>query len=206
MRATLQKTENGYGLKEMVAFVSSVRPDHKHKKLSLKNCQAIELGYDLEELTKKIRGLMMINGTSNGTIDHPNTDRMVSLFQNGLIILTRDKKFTEDDVMLAWDAGVMSNSICTTTYLGLKRDEQLKRHRESYQLDLIQTSLQQNEWAVEVEMENDINQCDGCKAGHELDGYLHVDPKTGSRYMGCQKDKYQRPKLDADGCLILKRV
>jgi len=200
MRATLQKTENGYGLKEMVAFVSSVRPEHKHHKLSLKNCKTIEFGYDLDELFESV---------PRNLTDEDDKWKIragfITGFQKALEILG-DKKFTKDDVMLAWDAGVMSNSICTTTYLGLKRDEQLKRHRESYQSDLMQTSLQQTEWSVEVEMENDINQCDGCKAGHELDGYLHIDPKTGSRYMGCQKDKYQRPKLDADGCLILKHV
>ena len=55
-------------------------------------------------------------------------------------------------------------------------------------------------------MEDDENQCDGCKAGHELRNFNHVNPKTNRMYMTCQKHKYKKPKLDANDCIILKRI
>lgn len=202
MRATLQKTENGYGLKEMVAFVSSVRPEHKHHKLSLSNCQAIELGFDLDKLVETIFPSLENSRTSlRMWVSEMERGSQRSAFIKGFkkaVEILGDKKFTEEDVKKAlYEKAINFEIYCNEFGVNgkyTKSDE-----------EIIQ-SLQQTEWSVEVEMENDINQCDGCKAGHELDGHLHIDPKTGSRYMSCQKDKYQRPKLDADGCLILKRV
>lgn len=201
MRATLQKTENGYGLKEVVAFVSSVRPDHKHKKLSLKNCKTIEFGYDLEELAYETYPLKAVEIDETCAIDANVLSRkgFIEGFQKAVEILG-DSKFSKSKLRAE-----MLN-IALMEPLPNEHFEIFKNRKFNYVDTMDLKSLQQNEWAVEVEMENNTNQCDGCKAGHELDGHLHIDPKTGSRYMSCQKDKYQKPKLDADGCLILKRV
>lgn len=157
MRATLQKTETGYGLKEMVAFVSSVRPEHKHHKLSLKNCQAIELGYDLEELAESF---------TEHSWDGDSHNIFKAGFQKALEILG-DKKFTEKDMLKAFIAGAFTDD-CSDL------------------LKLLST-LQQTEWDVEVEME------ENCP-------YDYSNRCTQGR-CDCI-----RPKLDADGCIILKRV
>jgi hypothetical protein len=126
MEAKLIKTIDEQG----VMYSLSGKDLPENYVLSLKNCQAIELGYDLDELSKKIRGLMMVSGTSNGTIDHPNTDKMISLFQKALEILG-DKKFSEDDMINF--AEYCKGDLMKTKDLF-----------NEYQ------SLQQNEWKVEI--------------------------------------------------------
>ena len=54
-------------------------------------------------------------------------------------------------------------------------------------------SLQQKEWDVEIEMEfNPINHASGLQL-------------TGNKLMDISISQNYKPKLDADGCLILKR-
>jgi len=69
-------------------------------KLSKQNCDELFGVVDVEKLDKKIRGLMMISGTSNGTIDHPNTDKMISLF-NKAMELNKGKVFTYNQMVSA---------------------------------------------------------------------------------------------------------
>jgi hypothetical protein len=150
--------------------------------LSLKNCQAIELGYDLDELAEKEFPLLeLTNHTSDTYVKEENLQLLghrktyIKAFQKALEILS-DKKFSEEDVMLGWDAGVMSKSIVFSM-------EQLEPHKESYQRNLKPASLQQTEWEVEVEMED----------------ATVVHP-------GGDNEIISQTKLDADGCLILKRL
>jgi hypothetical protein len=66
---------------------------------------------------------------------------------------------------------------------------------------------QPTEIDVVIEMEDDFNQCDGCKSGHDVNDFgMHVYPDSTRAYMVCQKAKYKKPKLDSEGCLVLKRV
>ena len=121
MKAKLIKTENGYGLKdcELIAFVSSRRPEHKHHKLSLKNCQAIERGYDLDELADENTSDCDASGC------YPE-DYFKQGFQKALEILG-DKKFSDVNMEDAY-------------YFGSRK------LRGEY-LDFIKT-FQQTEWDV----------------------------------------------------------
>jgi hypothetical protein len=128
MRAKLIKTENGYGLEGcgLIAFVSSRRPVHKHHKLSLKNCQSIERGYDLDELAEL--------ECSNPTLSWEN-DYAIEKFKAGFKIaleLIDDKKFTEDSMSLAY-------------VLGVKGD--IVRFNK-----LLDSRLEKTEWDVEIKM------------------------------------------------------
>jgi hypothetical protein len=114
-------------------------------KLSLKNCQAIELDYDLDELAKEYMKISSIE-----------FDAFKSGFQKALSILG-DKKFSEDDVKKA-------------ILLSMKYND----------VGVIQ-SLQQTEWDVEIVMET-------CQVMVQ-----HGDMEF-----------QDFPKLDADGCIILK--
>ena len=139
-------------------------------KLSIKNCQAIERGYDLDELAKKYseniyykleadeefsgEPLGVLRGFKDG-------------FQKALEILN-DKKFSEADVInIAEYVRVASQSSPSV--------------RTKYLLTEYQ-SQEQTEWDVEVEME---------KVPVKMPGIM-VFTKA--------------PKLDEDGCLILKRI
>ncbi len=124
--------------------------------LSLKNCQAIENGYDLDKLADE----MLEKAQTPHKLMSPITyrDGVIKGFQKALELMG-DKKFSEEDIK-------------QTLYLKTGFD---KNGFSFYKSDeeIIQ-SLQQTEWEVEVEM--DI------------------------------LNEYDKPKLDTDGCLILKRV
>jgi len=97
MKAKLIHRGNGdYKLYVNGATYAQSAPN-PHRKLSKQNCDEIFGVVDVEKLDRKIRGLMMINGTSSGTIDHPNTDKMISLF-NKAMELNKDKVFTLEDI------------------------------------------------------------------------------------------------------------
>ena len=102
------------------------------KKLSLKNCEAIENGYDLDKLSLSYVSDHLTKGTDeyhNSQIDFKEG------FQKALEILG-DKKFSEEDILDAWEDGATNNHPLTKS----KKENLLK-------------SLQQTEWDVEIEME-----------------------------------------------------
>jgi hypothetical protein len=125
-------------------------------RLSLKNCEAIERGYDLDELFNDV----------DESIDYHEFD-FTSFrlgFQKALEILG-DKTFSEEDIREAFAVArhIGKNSIA------YEFEEWFDRHMK-----------QQTEWDVEIVME---------------------EVSIGDKYTPEPK-----PKLDADGRLILKRV
>ena len=126
------------------------------KKLSLKNCEAIENGYDLDELAYEYD----LDAIENV---YGQVKAFKAGFQKALEILG-DKKFSEEDV----------------------KNVYLNSFKHEWFGDCIK-SLQQTEWDVEIEMEKEV----GTK--------LHDD---GREFFWTDGTK---PKLDSDGCLILRR-
>ena len=121
-------------------------------KLSLKNCQAIERGYDLDELAKK----EIVDGRL-----HPNDgakkEGIARGFELALEILG-DKKFSEEQLR-----------------------EAFFHVQNEPTFDVFKQSLQQTQWDVEVVM-------------------VPAMSNNGNVYYG------DIPKLDAGGCLTLKRI
>ena len=140
--------------------------DITKQRLSLKNCQAIERGYDLDELAEEVYPILNLGINSTIEIHTLYQQSFKEGFQKALELIG-DKKFSESDVK----AGIRRG------YVERQKDEGVNVYFESYE-EFIQ-SLQQTEWDVEIEM------------------WFH-----GTRH---KKGEWV-PKLDADGCLILKRV
>ena len=176
MRAKLIKVEDVYRLLREDNLIIGTTDyeyqkafsDHCYK-LSLKNCQAIENGYDLDKLAdeycthepKNAKELRDVNIVKLGFRDG---------FQKALEILG-DKKFSEEDVLeISWELFRDNPNI--------KKFSDFKKCFEEH----IQ-SLQQNEWEVEIVMES----------------IGRVKLGIGS------KTEQMMPKLDADGCIVLKR-
>lgn len=168
MEVQLVKREDRYDLYLLHGHKIASTLNGAGSKLSLKNCQAIEYGYDLDELIKK------------EIIDerlHPNDgakkEGIARGFELALEILG-DKKFSEEDVkkIIHWST----------------LDEDVRLSEE----ELFQ-SLQPNEWDVTVEMEY-VGECNG----NNDEGCFQDSP---GHNCGCFE---RRPKLDEDGCLILK--
>jgi len=151
--------------------------DHQLHKLSHKNCQAIENGYDLDELASSL-----VDRETTASVDssyRKTLEKYVKIgFQKALEILG-DKKFSVD--------GLIDFYIEKTGY-GMDMWSKEENNILSIVADYIQ-SLQPTEWDVEIEME-----CPQCKEW----GYI-------SECRNNCNQKFLQPKLDADGCLILKR-
>ena len=134
--------------------------------LSLKNCEEVERGYDLdtevENIVKTIvpddRGKDIWYGTSMAVGKQ--------CFKKALEILG-NKKFSEGDAKRLFELGIEYGH--QKGYVGL-----------DYTNDTIQ-SLQQTEWDVEIVMGDPIG--------------------IGDKYTPDTK-----PKLDEDGCLILRKI
>lgn len=166
----LIKDALGYHIKELASY-----------KLSLKNCQAIERGYDLDELFNNI----------DESIDYHEFD--FTSFRLGFqkaLELTGDKKFSEEDV------SKVVTHVLNELVLVNKFNKQYLFPESIYQETTTKCkSLQQTEWDVEVVMKNVI---DETKIVSAIKGV-----KGSSNKITTYK---QIPKLDADGCLILKRT
>lgn len=196
MKAKLVKRSNGrfdlYSIedKNQINTIASSF-DNPIGKLSLKNCQSIERGYDLDELaeqefpydfdcplfetlgiTEKSHKSILI-GMLQGTLQKG--------FQKALELMG-DKKFSEDDVRKVIE--IARNGSMQEQHNGYGRPTELRFVLDNVSSDDIIQSLQQTEWDVEVEMENvySVN-----------NGENEMMPKL-------------RPVFDADGCLILKRI
>jgi len=115
-----------------------------YKKLSLKNCQAIENGYDLDELVEE-----NFQGLRDCIVDKDVAEFYIRLVKTTVTELLGDKKFSEDDVKKAYTIGWNS---CNNF---MEYDE----NHELIELpDCIQ-SLQQTEW--EVSCNPDVKDADG---------------------------------------------
>lgn len=175
MEGKLIKVENGY-----VLMVDNTMYATDNDTLSLKNCEAIENGYDLDELISyELQKLPYQKHVDDGQYN----DGQLSGFELGAewgfqkaIELLGDKKFSEEDMSKAWSEGYH------------RKVDELNGNGLRYFDKFIQ-SLQQTEWDVIIEME-----CPVCKEW----GYI-------SECRNNCNQKFLQPKLDADGCLILKR-
>lgn len=154
--------------------------------LSLKNCQAIENGYDLDELADRAFDNMGYHSTVT-----PHEEKQFKLgyrmaFREALSILG-DKKFSEEDMKRAWLGGTNAGAEFESMRdYDSEDDNEPFEFAEESEKKFIQ-SLQQTEWDVEVERQCLDPNCDGIN-------------RKGCCIPG------DKPRMDSEGCLILKRV
>ena len=128
----IKKKEDWYNLYQDSIGIASTHEELQGYKLSLKNCQAIERGYDLYELIDHItpKGKLTVNASER-------RNGFLKGFQKCLELMG-DKKFSEEDIRMAF-----SHVQNEPTF-----DEFIQ-------------SLQQTEWDVEVEKENVMHDYNG---------------------------------------------
>ena len=163
MKAKLIKDSDGYWL-DISNDVITKRPLTDFGQLSIKNCDAIANGYNLDELAEeKYHGHVM-------AIDWQLEKRgFITGFQKALSILG-DKKFDMNDIALSFRAGI----------------EHGLNPKKPNTTEYVQ-SLQTKEWDVEI--------C--C--------YLGNGDKESDSFKDTFVTNTGIPKLDSDGCLILRR-
>jgi hypothetical protein len=169
---------------DYLLYVNDVLPfatieNSPYKRLSLKNCQAISNGYDLDELAEEWCMKPENNWSNNNNEVGDNYGSYKEGFQKALEILG-DKKYSISDMEKLMFATIeFTEQEEGETYLFLKNYIQ---------------SLQQTEWDVEIELicphPSDTYVC-GMQYGCDGDGCNHPE---------------QIPYLDSGGCLILKRI
>lgn len=171
MKAKLIKIDDVYRLVEVTkhgnSIIGTTDLDYQKswsdrcQKLSLKNCQAIERGYDLDEMAEE-EFPIKIQSYYEGNEDVNRFERFsfIKGFQKALELMG-DKKFSEEDMRMAF----------------------FHVQNEPTFDEFIQ-SLQPVEWEVEV-------------VEFTADDLKSIDKEW---------HKLGEPKLDADGCLILKRI
>ena len=140
------------------------------KKLSIKNCEAIERGYDLFELAYDSSKEFLIESTHSPSF----TFGYEQGFKKALEILG-DKKFSEEDIKKAFNVG------------WIQRHNEEGSHYEAME-KVIQSLQQTKEWDVEI--------C--C--------YLGNGDKESDSFKDTFVTNTGIPKLDSDGCLILRRI
>ena len=183
MKAKLIKSDIQYRLhnEEGIVIATSL----ENGKLSIKNCQAIENGYDLEELAcdkigidisvlKHIDSKLESHSSpcvplNEGGCVGAGLYHMVKGFEIGFqkaLEILGDKKFSKDSLI---------DFYIDKTGYGMDMWSKEENSTMSIVAEYIE-SLQQTEWDVEIEWEKDTELFNIC------------------------------PKLDANGCLILKRI
>ena len=179
MKTKLIKKKDGwYNLYDGEICIGSTHEELQGHKLSLKNCQAIERGWDLDELA--------IDCETNPTYAHEQG--FIKGFQKALELMG-DKKFSEEDVRRAIEIARMGSM--QEQHNGYGRPTELRFVLDNISSDEIIQSLQQTEWDVEIEMENSL-----------INGYRNQAEGT----IGFIAEYEPVPKLDTDGCLILKKI
>ena len=189
MKAKLFKTGNEFLLQsedgKTLGITSGITVG---RKLSIKNCEAIEFGYDLDELAENTyreypTDLKDAEYHYNRDYQvHKKRKAFIKGFKKALEILG-DKKFSEDDIKKAFNVG------------WIQRHNEEGSHYEA--MEKVIQSLQQTEFDVEIEMEK-YGYCEGCnRAG--MWHCAHADSCGNAVDL-------ERPKLDADSCLILRRI
>ena len=172
MKAELVKREDHWALYNEDGHKIAATIPGCNSKLSIKNCEAIANGYDLDELA-----FTSIKGYDNPIYISAAFIHFKEGFQKALEILS-DKKFSEEDVINAFHTGRL--------YQGREGDTTIDDYFKS---------LQQTEWDVEIVLEY-IGKCHG----NNDNGCFQDSP---GHDCGCFEKK---PKLDSNGCLILKRI
>ena len=167
MNAELVKRQDRWDLYGEDGSKIASSAENPLKRLSLKNCEAIENGYDLDELAEKEVSYLPNSVKLEAELECIEIYK--EGFQKALEILG-DKKFSKNKLLV--------------DFVYFLNDRHFNKYMvDTDEVDLYLESLQQTEWDVEIVMET-------CQ--------------VMVQYGDMEFQDFQ--KLDADGCLILKRL
>ena len=135
VRNPIELVISGNTFKKLIGYYSEYQK-LPLSKLSLKNCQAIANGYDLDELVKERFG---------ETFWHDGDKYFKEGFQKAAELLG-DRRFDEEDILIAIEAGYHAG-------VNYNIDEEEQGDKIIRLKDLVIPSLQQTEWDVSIEIE-----------------------------------------------------
>ena len=185
MKAKLIKDSDGYWLDISDDGITK-RPLTDFGQLSIKNCEAIERGYDLFELAEK----------EAKKIHDWNKHKYSEVFYNKLV--RKDAEFIKigfkKALEILGDKKFSVKDMEKLMFATIEFTEQKEGETYPFLKSFIQ-SLQPKEWDVEIEMENKQQLTNGYKNQPDnVIGFITA------------YENVVVPKLDSDGCLILRRI
>lgn len=150
-------------------------------KLSINNCQAIEYDYDLNHLAKEFCENLDEEEGEAWSNDYEELPKRMAEFARKAFEMLSSKKFSKEVLEKLWDKSPIFTHNPT---------------RENSFEESVKSILQK-EWIVEIVSEMTlVGQC-SCPCHRKNSGIMHI--------MACCDPKMiETPKLDEDGCLILK--
>ena len=175
-------------------FIVGTSRDTNASKLSIKNCESIELGYDLDKIRNLAKKDFHSELGEGPALNQSINSMLVKSYMNGsefgfekAIEILGDKKFNQYDVL------DVVNHVLHKMVLFEGFDKQyLFPESVYYEVTTKCQSIQQKEWDVEVEMEPEYIRMGGVK------GVKGSSTKLSNPAYGCKK-------TDENGCLILKK-
>ena len=185
MKAVLfKKAEGWYNLFQDNIGIGSTHSELQGYKLSKQNCDEIFGVIDVEKLAEE--WVFETNGHKWSNNDDTIGDNFASYKEgfNKALELNEDKVFTLDDIKksINW------------AWRKTDREEHILIIDEH---NFIQSLRQPTEIEVEIEMEN-YGYCEGCRKSG-MWHCAHADTCGNA-------ETRERPKLDENGCLILKKI
>lgn len=171
MRAKLIKNPEGYDTPYILTNMEDILIASTEGKLSLKNCQVIEDGYDLDEIIEQTKQTL-----EDSRISSYDSFR---IGMETILKILGDKKFSEYEAYVIWKAG---QEYWKTSGESITFEELIEKRKDL---------LKQTEWDVEI---CNIMDCIGGNLCNGTSFECNHCTNTGEL------------KLDADGCLILKRI
>jgi hypothetical protein len=178
MKAKLKKENSQYNLYLDNDMIASTYPYQNQKMLSKQNCDDIFGVVDVEKLAKMHHKLQYIEAYNPDIEPYVVADYTAGF--NKAMELNKDKQFTLEDIKKA-----MNYMFEQTVVFGNKVS--------ALDVDRFIQSLQQpTEIEVVIEMEDTF----------EKTSEIYVDEVGSGNFFSHSK----KPKLDSEGCLVLKRV
>jgi hypothetical protein len=156
----------------------------KYKNLSYDNCKYIELGYNLQEMVDSY--LLDKFGATTG---NDSVKQAAYHFFEEAMRIVGDKRFTTKDMVFAYIEGTNDGSNVAGMCEDYSCEESINEaHEYGDELfkDFTDTLKEKTEWEVEIELEKIY--------------YPANIPKDG------EIRPENQPKLDSNGCLILKNL
>jgi hypothetical protein len=200
MKAKLIKDHQEYMLINDERFViattdASILEATDKMKLSKQNCYEIFGVVDVEKLAEEYLQVFpqKANDSDRNFVRMGMEEGFIEGF-NKAMELNKDKLFTLKDVMFGWGAGVMSRSILSM-FGGELYAKHLECHRDTY-MQHIQSLKQPTEMNVEIVLMKD----------NEWYEKYQGTPPRHFKIQHNQPFDGDLPKLDSEGCLILKKI
>jgi hypothetical protein len=184
MKAILIKRKNHYDLFEETRLISTTEcEDGTVNKLSKQNCDELFGIFDVEKLAEEYDPNYAITDISNGF-------HFIEGF-NKAMELNKDKQFTLKDVLNAYMEGT-NDGTQFESLMDYDSEDFDEAHEFAKEAEKeFRESLQQpTEIEVEIEME-------------VVPDFYPRSDEDGSIFTS---NKKEQPKLDSDGCLILKKI